>query len=221
MGEHATRLTDGAEIKVGTCEDLYYLRADQAREVSYPNYAGMRFRFPFPDEDHVAPGDFHDHDRGYRLHNMVAPEGVEHYSVQLTNQSIGYVLSIPCPEAHAFNEHGDRMHANVDGLRVGRNGFSGGVSIKQQRPKDGLLMLVLGCSCDAAWRLETLDDCIEVLAALGEQDKYERHRQWLASTHHADVEPFPDDYETTPQKIAARVRQGYDRAYVDSLGIRA
>jgi hypothetical protein len=58
MGEYARY--NGSDIKIGTCEDMYYLRADQAHLVTAPvdgmldpiKYAAqIRFRFPFPEED--------------------------------------------------------------------------------------------------------------------------------------------------------------------------
>jgi hypothetical protein len=71
MGEYISY--KNAEVKIGTCEDLYYTsyqkftKALEARFLSWlpgngapPEYAspdaGFRFRFPFPDEDHLPFG---------------------------------------------------------------------------------------------------------------------------------------------------------------------
>jgi hypothetical protein len=55
MGEYATY--NGENIKLGTCESMYYLRADQRHLISgYRFDGGDRFRFPFPDEDDIEPG---------------------------------------------------------------------------------------------------------------------------------------------------------------------
>jgi hypothetical protein len=65
MGEYGTYL--GNNIKIGTCEDMYYLRADQrhlVKAAALHDLTDIRFRFPFPDEDHRQPGDFDDYDRG-------------------------------------------------------------------------------------------------------------------------------------------------------------
>ena len=58
MGEYAKH--DGHEVKIGTCEDMYYLRLEDCRKVQpIPNSLnpatceGLRFRLPFPDEDNV------------------------------------------------------------------------------------------------------------------------------------------------------------------------
>lgn len=65
------------QIKIGTCANMYYLRADQRHLVrailphnvdpSGPYAEALRFRFPFPDEDGIAPGAFEDYDRGVRV----------------------------------------------------------------------------------------------------------------------------------------------------------
>ena len=73
MGEYATRISDGERVKIGTCESLYYLRADQRHLVTGGDlgtnperdyWPHVRFRFPFPDEDEINPGEFEDHQRG-------------------------------------------------------------------------------------------------------------------------------------------------------------
>ena len=62
MGEYAKY--NGQQIKIGTCESMYYLRADQAHLVQamsgnvnpITDCESIRFRFPFPEEDGCKPG---------------------------------------------------------------------------------------------------------------------------------------------------------------------
>ena len=85
MGEDATY--KGQTIKIGTCEDMYYLRADQAHlvgtaphSVDLTRYADrVRFRFPWPDEDAVEPGDFDPYERTMPVAGVTVPDGVDHY----------------------------------------------------------------------------------------------------------------------------------------------
>jgi len=66
MGEYAK--FGNSEIKIGTCEDMYYLRFEDRYKVRHlpgnvdPNKdseaAHLRFRLPFPDEDHILPGGY-------------------------------------------------------------------------------------------------------------------------------------------------------------------
>lgn len=156
MGEYATRLRDGANVKIGTCESMYYLRADQRHLVRHrsgnvnPNgkdALSIRFRFPWPDEDENEPGDFEDYDRAIAVSGMSAPPSteVDHYTVQFRADA-GYLLSLPCPES------GD----NAKELVIHRNGFSGAVKLVQQKLlADGRLVPVCMCGgCGARWRIE-------------------------------------------------------------------
>ena len=65
MGEYAIRKSDNDCIKIGTCEDMYYLRYEDQDKVTPDSGSGFgcRWRIPFPDEDHILPGDY---DSGFR-----------------------------------------------------------------------------------------------------------------------------------------------------------
>lgn len=85
MGEYAT--FEGKKVKIGTCENLYYLRFDQRRKVqALPGNVDpvgrdaydLRFRFPFPDEDDIEPADFRDHDRHFETGAPALYEGIVH-----------------------------------------------------------------------------------------------------------------------------------------------
>src|SRR5574343_777904 len=73
MGEYATIKNHG-EIKLGTCEDMYYARYDQAKKLLsaadrkvYLKPDTNRWRFPFPQEDDIQIGNFQDYDYGLPL----------------------------------------------------------------------------------------------------------------------------------------------------------
>jgi hypothetical protein len=163
MGEYAKH--NGQEIKIGTCENMYYLRFDQRALVqAMPGNVDpmaeevheLRFRFPWPDEDMLEPGANAFHANGYHraiaAHGMTVPAGVDHSNVQFRADA-GYLLSLPCPE-------GPEAHAGV-----WRNGFSGAVQLVAQKLlRDGRLVPVCRCGgCGAMWRMETPSD-IEALA---------------------------------------------------------
>jgi hypothetical protein len=176
MGEYA--LHNGERIKIGTCEDMYYLRADQAEQVRAEegnvdpvrDAAGIRFRFPFPDEDALEPGTFADPFRSLPVYIDELPE-FDHYSVQFTAR-VGYIMSIPCPESEA-----GKALAKTLPYGIGKNGWRGGTArIVQQRVWDGGLALVAACAgCDAKYRLETLEMAEPyVVACRSEADKAEQ-----------------------------------------------
>jgi len=153
MGEYAKH--KGEEIKIGTCEDMYYLRFDQRHLVQAlpgnvdPNSddaLSIRFRFPWPNEDRNEPGDFEQYDKGVAVHyydaygmvkqdDIKAPAGVDHYTVQFVAHA-GYLLSLPCPEGPQVLElplNGGKMTVDLKGLNIHRNGFSGAVQLVRQK----------------------------------------------------------------------------------------
>lgn len=160
MGEYASYA--GSRTKIGTCEDMLYLRADQRFSVRalpgnvdpVADAESIRFRFPWPDEDDKAPGDFDDPFRSMALWGVEVPE-IEHSIVQFV-ASAGYNVCLPCPEGPS--DHG---------LRVHRNGFPGAVRIVQQRFWFGRLITVAECGgCRAKYRLETWEMAEPVVVAV-------------------------------------------------------
>lgn len=153
MGEDANY--NGQRIKIGTCENMYYLRADQVGLVRplrgsvdpVRDRAAIRFRFPWPDEDDVEPGDFEKYERQLGLYGVEPPTtGIDHYSRQFTTD--GYVVSLPCPETPAGKA-----------LGVHRNGNPGPVRIVQQKWLGDKLVLIAECGgCGSKYRLETIED---------------------------------------------------------------
>ena len=172
MGEYAR--FRGEEVKIGTCEDMYYLRADQRFSVAYvpgnvqPSTVGLRYRFPWPDEDMIQPGSDRFHDNGYHRSIFVpgyaAPANVEHSNVQFVAQA-GYLISLPCPEGLPDSTPGLTATRDYKGHTIHRNGFSGAVHLVSQKlMEDGRLVPVLRCGgCGAMWRVEIAGD-IEALA---------------------------------------------------------
>lgn len=169
MGEYGSYL--GTTIKIGTCENMYYLRADQRDLVQAPTLANLthiRFRFPFPDEDHRPPGDFDDFDRGLAVWGYEVPAGIDHYRVQFTARA-GVLVSLPCPYSD---------EAKAGDITYQYNGFRGPARIVQQRAWAGVWATVMDCGpCGARYRLPDLDAAQPLLqsiqrhAATAERDR--------------------------------------------------
>lgn len=224
MGEYAKLKGSGAEVKIGTCEQMYYLRWDQADQVwaQHGNvdpvrdrFDGIRFRFPFPDEDRIQPGEFEDYDRAFRIDGIEQTDDHEHYHVQF-KASNGYLLSIPCPESGTRSA--DRMSLRVDvaggSVKVGLNGYGGSFGIHSQRwlreDEDGPERLVTVCrclGCGALWRLHTWEQAEPIVVALRAQaDEWQRRTD-------ADM-PAYGASAATLHEIADRIRDGYQLAQV-------
>jgi len=200
MGEY-TQYNE-RRIKIGTCEDMLYLRADQAVLVMaergsvdpFNQTDGIRFRFPFPDEDSVEPGAFQDPFRRLYVFGAKLPDGIDHHSIQFSNQK-GLLVSLPCPES---------PEGKAATYKVHKNGYGGEVAISQQRLIDGKLVLICECgSCGAKYRCPTLVESEPVIEALLTQCEVwdQRVKNGLDKHPDARLESF--------REIAKRILDGY------------
>jgi hypothetical protein len=171
MGEYGTY--KGREIKIGSCEDMYYLRPDQIDKVQSPtlrDLTNIRFRFPFPDEDSVEPGDFDAYDRGVGVWDFDVPDGVEHRDVQFkSTHPDGILAMLPCPYSTT---------GKASGLKYQFNGYAGPVKIVQQRIWAGVWATVADCgACGSRFRLPDLESAQPLIAAaLAESVKADNRR---------------------------------------------
>ena len=116
MGEYAKRKADGEEVKIGTMDNMYYLRYEDRNavecihgNVNPATATGLRFRLPFPDEDDVLVGEYSSFERGLRLCMRVPSKvvyGQDSWqdftidnanpgSFQMTHPS-GLLVNVPC-----------------------------------------------------------------------------------------------------------------------------
>lgn len=196
MGEYTA-----SGLKMGTCEELMYLRASQRfgirpapGSVDPSSAAGERtslFRFPWPDEDGTSVGAFDPPDRTLPVLGYAMPaEGIEHGHVTLNGK--GLSLTMPCPL-------GGAGHAIVQGLSALRFRRTVGaeVELQYQRVMDGALWSVCQCiGCGRAFRLPPEEG--EALA--------------VAIRSHADVIPEDGEKVAWLHAVADRVLAGYSEA---------
>ena len=158
MGEYA--IYGGNQIKIGTCESMYYLRFEDRNKVTAQrgnvdpaNDAGLRFRLPFPDEDGIEPGNYENYKRGELLRKgndwyIADPVmGDDAGIIQLTHPS-GLLVNVPC-------HHGAKLPA-IEGAKVFWNGKSPSIELQAVKHMgDGETMAVIGCRhCGKQWRAE-------------------------------------------------------------------
>ncbi len=161
MGEYAKRRSDGERVKIGTCADMYYIRFEDRFKVSElpgnvnlasdVEVSSLRFRLPFPDEDHLRPGDYQDYHRFEPLYGEYEmPADVESSRFQMHHES-GLLLSVPC-------FHGVRLPDKPDGWYVHWNGKKASAvlsSVRAAFDEAGTLRLypVVRCQwCNEQWR---------------------------------------------------------------------
>lgn len=200
MGEYAKH--NGQSVKIGTCEDMLYLRADQARQVQpergsvdpIRDAAELRFRFPWPDEDNCGPGEFENPFRTLAVWGVEHPVPFDHGIVQFV-ASAGYNVCLPCPEGPEAETHG---------LKVHRNGFRGAVHLSQQRVWNGHLVAVCECGgCGRKYRLETLEQAEPIVVGIRAMADRENRTAELHGT------PGNADIAARLHDIADRVLAGY------------
>lgn len=171
MGEYA--LNHNQRIKIGTCEDMYYLRWEDrfkvqpvSGNVDPSTDIGLRFRLPFPDEDLVGPGGYEVYNRGLRLghtdpnyHGIGKPGWVDWAGeaemmatvghIQLRHEPSGLLLNVPCHHGFKLPECGPGMNAHW-------NGKSHSMELTSVKAMDdGRVVPVVSCRhCGEAWRDE-------------------------------------------------------------------
>lgn len=209
MGEYASY--NGQEIKIGTCEQMYCLRADQVHLVlplsgnvnprNRQQAESIRFRFPFPQEDGEKPGSFKDYDYGLGLYGIEPPEDIDHSFLQFTRnypQSGGVILSIPCPRS---------KEGKASPVKVSYNGYSGPVHIHSQRLVEGKLVLILRCGdCGALYRVPTLEEAQPVLDILAKYATDEDRQHKKDEAYHKCTLVNRGDFY---REIAKRIVAGY------------
>ena len=176
----------GFEVKIGTCENLYYTtfqefaKRYQAGEFTKLsgndeplNYmaGAYRFRFPFPDEDHVKLfGSYNDYDRGV-VFTIPKSEGIEighgkffrRTDEQVKNApAVGYYT--PCVQSDEFknekNDWSDTARYTI-------------FEIVQQKPVNGQLQVVVRCPyCGEMCRLSQPEVKVLVSYVWGNRDKF-------------------------------------------------
>jgi hypothetical protein len=210
MGEYG--LVGGERVKLGTCEDMYYLRADQVGLVTAEQgsldpadpevQAEIRFRFPWPDEDGVQPGAFDPFYRAVGVYGVQPPTGVEHRSVQFVAQA-GYLVSLPCPEGPFQDKTGAPI-----GLIVHRNGFPGPVKIVQQAYRGGNLAVICQCGgCGARYNLPTLVEAEPVIVACRAKADQLAHQHRVGAHRDTPMDGAVAWWHGVADRIAAGYKQ--------------
>lgn len=164
MGEYAKRKIDGVDVKIGTCESMYYCRYDQLGEIIYPYMSNNLFwRIPTPDEDGTLPGDY-DYsllrEDGYipwRLRIDTSKFGNDDIAdmqktgtIQLKEPRMGLLVNIRCP--HGFPM--EQFKINNDGavISMGYNGHQDTLYLKGLKNEPSELKVLAECSaCGHMW----------------------------------------------------------------------
>lgn len=162
MGEYAVRKSDGEQVKIGTCELMYYLRYEDRAKVSQLDGSldpskelNLFWRLPFPDEDHQQAGDYEQYNRGLRLYRLEQNgKSIRHFRdettaedpgiMQLKHES-GLLVNVPCYHGEKLPESGE-----VKFFWNGKSWFYELAFVKNT--PDGVLPVVKCRHCNNMWR---------------------------------------------------------------------
>jgi hypothetical protein len=216
MGEYLK--VNGKEIKLGTCESLYYVRLSDLQEIEALGIAkkidgndelagyldpanGYHYRFPFPEEDHTPAGEYENYDKGFSL--VVDPK--------IAPQLYGYLHGEEWEHGticHSCNVGGGSYNVNIilpcplshdfpKDIKMSTGGASSVIEITQQKQVEGKIWTVIRCGyCKAAIRLD-VEGGTELAACLNAYaDNMARYK---------DNESTVEYY----REVARRVLQGY------------
>lgn len=159
MGEYATRLRGGVQIKIGTCSSMYYCRYDQIKQVSYGySTKNLLWRIPAIEEDGIEVGDFtfgglfKDGFPLYSVRLKDFPEGCDYQGlaenagiVQLHDQKTGMLLNVKC-------YHGLKLPQKTDEITPFFNGRRQPIHLCFLKNTDTELLVGLKCAaCGEMW----------------------------------------------------------------------
>jgi len=156
MGEFAKRKTDGQEIKIGTCETMYYLRYDDRHNVEPVQGSlnpGKEFnlfwRLPFPDEDNIKPGEYKDFERGEILKGFKDPETIEDPGyISLKHWENELRVSLKC-------YHGEKIPEGNEDLKVFWNSTPDNYELVHIKNTENQMRFVVKClHCRRMWSYE-------------------------------------------------------------------
>jgi hypothetical protein len=168
MGEYAK--FNGESIKIGTCEMMYYLRYEDRHKVTPESNSlnphtvkNLFWRLPFPDEDHIQPGHYENHNRGIRLNHPskgdFKVEGADNRPgmIQLVHKNSGLLANIKC-------YHGMKLPENSKEVRFGWNGMGHSFELIGIKNADDEIRAVYHCRhCQSMWSSNDWDEVLDYI----------------------------------------------------------
>jgi len=176
MGEYAKFKNE--EIKIGTCESMYYLRYEDRDKVT-PIHGSLDpsveenllWRLPFLDEDKLGPGQYESHDRGLRLYKKdfngstdsigftkdFTCKDLEPGTMQMTHKS-GLILSVPCHHGEKLPDLGEVTSYGRTNPIAGWNGKTWSYELSSIKNTPNKVVPIVGCRhCGHKWSFEWED----------------------------------------------------------------
>lgn len=162
MGEYAKRIADGEEIKIGTCESMYYIRhedrfkAEEIRNSLNPQTEKNLFwRIPLFSEDGIEPGDYDNYDvkdskdSRYELRLIEDERFLKLQNDNRTSQArideSGLVMNVKC-------YHGLKLNESNDDVKFFFNGKTFPLHLNSLKNAKNELRICIRCyGCGQLW----------------------------------------------------------------------
>jgi hypothetical protein len=194
MGEYAIRKSDKAEIKIGTCESMYYLRLEDKNKVNPMNGSsfGHYWRLPLPEEDSILPGDYKEYNKAYRLYRKVKsntmtgqdycedftdPDTIKEPGTMQFHNNSGLLVNVKC-------YHGEKLPENSNDVSFCWNGKGWFLELAYLRTDGDDVFPIVKCRhCDKMWRYDWND----VLPYVQDNELKLRLNKYAVNKEHAEV----------------------------------
>lgn len=196
MGEYARRKSDGSEVKIGTCECMYYLRYDQRNEVDYDfgSYEWL-WRIPYPEEDGTQAGEYHfggllrDGYVPYELslkpisgelaEQLISFEGL----TQIYNEKLGMLINMPC-------YHGLKLPESINGFGFFWNGKREALHLCYLVNKEKELEIGIKCNACGKMFSGSFKDIAPIMRSLWMKLRLLRQCSEYWSQHNEELCPY-------------------------------
>lgn len=150
----AIRISDNAEVKIGTCNKMFYCRYDQINLIHYEHETkGLLWRIPIPDEDGIKPGDFeypiihtdyipyeHCIDSSMLMVKDTELMTSNHGIRQLVDRCCGLTVNINC-------YHGLELPENGNGVSFFWNGKTNPLYLSYLENAEDQMFVCVSCRC--------------------------------------------------------------------------
>lgn len=155
MGEYATH--KGKEIKIGTCEQMYYIRFEDRfavekleNSLDCSNTLNLNWRIPVPKEDGIAPGHYDSYICDVRIDNNGLELCENKGTVQLHND-FGLLINVDCG-------HGISLPKETDQIKAFWNGKREHIVLSAMKNTLNDIRMVITCrACGSAWNCDFED----------------------------------------------------------------
>jgi hypothetical protein len=196
MGEYAIRKSDNQEIKIGTCENMYYLRYSDRDMVTAlegnvdpmdeDTVKELRFRLPFPDEDNIKPGEYEPFRGAHLSYDFKAPDTVKDPGIVQLHSKKGLMVNVTC-------YHGEKLPENTKDVHFFFNGKAPAYELQFLKFIDGVPYGIYSCTeCNHSWR-RPLKEIIPFMIRYEDQDLVKRLIEWYC----------PEIFTKEPEVITA------------------